>query len=787
MNGASFGNEPSAIKAVAPDSIAVARGSNLANTTVQSQRLPNRTFPTNVAGTTVTVNGRAAQIFFVSPGQVNFLVPPATEIGTADVVVTNSENFQSRGSVPTLRTAPGIFTKPGDGTGEGMILNSTLQPGPFDPTGGNLRLDEVRVLVPSDLRGTGTVNLSVQCDGRDSNPVTVTFTGDPGSDILFNEVLADPPTGPAGDANHDGVRDGTQDEFVELVNGTEHDSIGLSGWTIKTRAVGGTTETTRFTFPGGTTLAAGDAIVVFGGGTFNPSDPVFGCAQVLKVTSSSGLSLTNGGLTILIRDGAGNLIREFSYGGSTGLDGGNAQSLTRSPDITGNFVQHTTVAGARKFSPGLKVDGIPFGNCPGHPATVTIAPLTATINVGQTTQFTAQAFDQYGRAMSGVTITFASDNITVATVDSVSTDPGTGIATATIGAHNPGTAHITAIATDGMTTATSSQATLTVSGPSLTINDVSLNEGNSGPTTFSFVVSLNQPAPTGGVSFSIATQDNTATVADNDYVARTLTTQTIPAGQQTYNFAVTVNGDSNIEPNETFFVNVTNVTGASIGDGQGLGTIVNDDSPVLSINDVSASEGNTGTATFTFTVTSTLPAPAGGITFDIATQDSTATFASGDYVARSLTGQTISTGQTTYTFDVTVNGDTLVEPNEAFFVKISNPSGGGATIGGSGQGTGTIQNDDTALLVISQVYGGGNNSGATYQNDFVELYNRGTTTVNFAITPYSIQYAGVGSNQWCCLAHARCDRHDCNGQHFRQGRAGGRYDGAIAGKHLPGR
>ncbi|PYS79692.1 MAG: hypothetical protein DMF70_12580, partial [Acidobacteria bacterium] len=141
LSGASFGNEPSAIKAVAPDSIAVARGSNLANTTRQSQRLPNGTFPTNVAGTTVTVNGRAAQIFFVSPGQVNFLVPPATEIGTADVVVTNSENFQSRGSVPTLRTAPGVFTKPGDGTGEGMILNSdTLQPGPFDPTGGNLRL-----------------------------------------------------------------------------------------------------------------------------------------------------------------------------------------------------------------------------------------------------------------------------------------------------------------------------------------------------------------------------------------------------------------------------------------------------------------------------------------------------------------------------------------------------------------------------------------------------------------------------------------------------------------------
>src|SRR4029077_14304704 len=140
-NGASFGNEPSTTKAVAPDSIVVARGGALANTTLQSQRLPNGTFPTTVGGTTVTVNGRSAQIFFVSPGQVNFLAPAATEIGTAEVVITNSEGFQSRRSVPTLRSAPGVFTKLGDGTGEGMVLNSdALQSGPFDPTGGNLRL-----------------------------------------------------------------------------------------------------------------------------------------------------------------------------------------------------------------------------------------------------------------------------------------------------------------------------------------------------------------------------------------------------------------------------------------------------------------------------------------------------------------------------------------------------------------------------------------------------------------------------------------------------------------------
>src|SRR5260370_27317563 len=140
-NGAAFGKEPSTIKAVAPDSIAVATGPALATSTQQSQRLPNGTFPTNVGGTTVTVNGRAAQIFFVSPGQVNFLMPPQTEIGTADVVITNAENFSSRGNVPTMRSAPGAFTKSGDGSRPGVILNSdNLQEGPFDPTSGDLRL-----------------------------------------------------------------------------------------------------------------------------------------------------------------------------------------------------------------------------------------------------------------------------------------------------------------------------------------------------------------------------------------------------------------------------------------------------------------------------------------------------------------------------------------------------------------------------------------------------------------------------------------------------------------------
>lgn len=131
--------------------------------------------------------------------------------------------------------------------------------------------------------------------------------------------------------------------------------------------------------------------------------------------------------------------------------------------------------------------------------------------------------------------------------------------------------------------------------PSISINDVIVLEGDSGPTIARFTVSLSSPALPGGVNFDIATQDQTATIADNDYVARTLTGQVITGGNQTYTFDVTVNGDTNVEPAETFLVNVTNVTGAFLGDTQGIGTISNDD---LVSTPIHAIQGNGNTSPF---------------------------------------------------------------------------------------------------------------------------------------------------------------------------------------------
>src|SRR5690606_21378501 len=128
--------------------------------------------------------------------------------------------------------------------------------------------------------------------------------------------------------------------------------------------------------------------------------------------------------------------------------------------------------------------------------------------------------------------------------------------------------------------------------PTLSISDVSQSEGNPpGTTTFTFEVTLSAPAGPGGVTFDIATADGTAQDGvpgseDNDYVAQSLTGQTIPAGSAgLYNLSVTVNRDTTVEPNETFFVNVTNITGANAGDTQGVGTIINDDITLTPIHD----------------------------------------------------------------------------------------------------------------------------------------------------------------------------------------------------------
>ncbi|MCP5479763.1 MAG: putative Ig domain-containing protein, partial [Rhodanobacteraceae bacterium] len=257
--------------------------------------------------------------------------------------------------------------------------------------------------------------------------------------------------------------------------------------------------------------------------------------------------------------------------------------------------------------------------------------------------------------------------------------------------------------------------------PNLTINDVTASEGNAGVTNFTFTVSLSAPAGPGGVTFDIASANGTAT-AGVDYVANSLAGQTIPAGSSTYTFTVQVNGDALNEPSETFFSNVTNVVNAVVVDGQGVGTIVNDDPlPSLGINDVTVVEGNAGTVNAVFTVG--LSAASGQtVSVNYATADGTATQPA-DYSSASG-ALTFTPGQTVQTVSVPVIGETVPEANETFFVNLS--GGANATIADN-QGVGSITNDDVPITV----------SPGSLPNGTVAVAYSQTITASGGVDPYA--------------------------------------------------
>jgi len=177
--------------------------------------------------------------------------------------------------------------------------------------------------------------------------------------LVINEILADPPNARAGDANADGVRDASDDEFVELVN-TGTAPLCLAGWTL-----GDANEAGRHVFPLGAALPPGRALVVFGGGV--PTGR-FGGATVQWAAFNGRLNLSNAGDVLTLRDAGGTRAKQLSWGDCAGEpcasehytgDLGVESSLVRWPELTGTWRAHGEVAGSR-FSPGVRADGTVF-------------------------------------------------------------------------------------------------------------------------------------------------------------------------------------------------------------------------------------------------------------------------------------------------------------------------------------------------------------------------------------------------------------------------------------------
>ncbi len=319
-------------------------------------------------------------------------------------------------------------------------------------------------------------------------------------------------------------------------------------------------------------------------------------------------------------------------------------------------------------------------------------------------------------------------------------DPVSGTPTHATGTLNTGSGVWTTTRTWANTAATAGTTiTLTAAQPVLSISNVgSTNEGNGATTTFSFTVSLSAAAGPGGVTFDIATADGSAT-ASSDYTARSLTSQTIPAGSSTYTFDVLVNGDTVFEQDEDFLVNVGNVVGATPASAQGQGSIQNDDAePTLTATPANAgnvSEGNAGTTPVSITYSLSGLAQ-DDLTIDLHTADGSAD--AGDYNGFAM-GDTITIpgGSLSVVYsDITVIGDGTIEPDETFTVIVDNYFFGAGRRAPTGvvlpTSTITIVNDDAVPMEFS------------IDNVTVTEGNAGTTNAVFTVTLANVPVPPLG-------------------------------------------
>ena len=194
-------------------------------------------------------------------------------------------------------------------------------------------------------------------------------------------------------------------------------------------------------------------------------------------------------------------------------------------------------------------------------------------------------------------------------------------------------------------------------------------------------------------------------------------------------------GDTLDEIGEIFFLDVTNLNNASVTSARARGQIFDDDGPTISVNDITVIEGNSGTGSATFTLTLSAASP-DNLSVRIDTAASTAT-ANNDY--RSFNGTvTIPAGTTSRTFNVTINGDVATEPDEVFFVNLSNPVSGSIA---RAQGKGIIISDDSASGNPIDL------QGFFVRQHYVDFLNREADVAGFEF--WRNQITACGSDPQC--------------------------------------
>lgn len=278
--------------------------------------------------------------------------------------------------------------------------------------------------------------------------------------------------------------------------------------------------------------------------------------------------------------------------------------------------------------------------------------------------------------------------------------------------------------------------------PTISINDVSIAEGNSGTINADFTVNLSN-ASFEQISVSYATTAGGTATAGNDYQPTNGILVFAP-GQTDKKVTVIVNGDTQEEPDETFMVQLGSPANATLAKSQGTGTIINDDaakSGALEFSSASYNVTENGGSTL-ITVKRT-GGSSGAVSAQYSTIAGSATDGS-DYAANSGSLNWADGDATDKTFTVSVIDDPINEASETINLNLSNATGG-ASLGNQSSAVLTVADDDAlpAFSISDASQAEGQSGTATFSFDVtLSAASEQTITVDY-LTGNGSAVAGV--------------------------------------------
>ncbi len=577
---------------VAPDSLASLFGSGLANTTATATLDSKGQLPTQLAGVSVEIDGTATPLLYVSPKQINFLVLPGTDLGTADVLVRSSTpGTQFKGTMQVRNVAPAIFSKDATGKGPGAILNAVTFTGePFlvetpqnsgddkrtriavfatglrfagnpsrDPDQENVAiqvqardssgnsydveyagsapgffgLDQINLILPAEADNAGVISLAIAAGDTLSNTVTFKVGSLPDSEVHLSGLTLSPTSIIAGNDVSGTVALNARARFGGYNVSLANNSVGVTTPLSVTVPQG--QASANFTAHTGS-IAKDTVTITASSGSFSESQSV----QIYPINTPHLTSLT---LSVKQIQGGTKLSGTLALSGEIGLGGATIQLTSSDPTVVVPPASVSLGFGASSASFDIVTKSVTA------PDSVTItaafanstASATLTVNPALAITFTSAAV--VGGAPVAATVSLAQAGTTNASVSLKSSDSQFAPVPASVivpaGQLSASFTIPTSVVTAPRTIIiTASFAGASASGP-ITLNPPGLPSVTAltldpkfvqGGKSSAGAITLSSPAPIGGLVVDLST--------DNPFVAQIPAFVLIASGQSKASFVI---------------------------------------------------------------------------------------------------------------------------------------------------------------------------------------------------------------------------------------------------------